>query len=85
MVGAGVAAAYAGWIRQGTGDYFWAWMTAGGLCVLAAGMCLSIPFVRDPDATGPEAVDPDPEAPGTGSDTRRGGEPTATSPETAQI
>ncbi len=85
MVGAGVAAAYAGWIRQGTGDYFWAWMTAGGLCVLAAGMCLSIPFVRDPDARGPEAADPDPEAPGTGSDTRRGGEPTATGPETAQI
>ena len=43
MVGAGVAASYAGWIRQGTGDYFLAWMTAGGLCVLAAGLCLSIP------------------------------------------
>ena len=36
MVGAGVAASYAGWIRQGLGDYFWAWMTAGGLCLLAA-------------------------------------------------
>ena len=30
MVGAGVAASYAGLIRQGLGDYFWAWMTAGG-------------------------------------------------------
>jgi len=46
MVGAGVAASYAGWIRQGTGDYFWAWMTAGGLCALAAVMCLSIPRVK---------------------------------------
>jgi sugar phosphate permease len=46
MVGAGVAASYAGWIRQGLGDYFWAWMTAGGLCLLAAAMCLSIPAVR---------------------------------------
>ena len=43
MVGAGVAASYAGWIRQGLGDYFLAWMTAGGLCLLAALMCLSIP------------------------------------------
>jgi MFS family permease len=43
MVGAGVAASYAGWIRQGTGDYFLAWMTAGGLCLVAALMCLSIP------------------------------------------
>jgi MFS family permease len=47
MVGAGVAASYAGWIRQGTGDYFWAWMTAGGLCLLAAMMCLSIRRVTD--------------------------------------
>jgi len=46
MVGAGVAASYAGFIRQGTGDYFIAWMTAGGLCLLAAVMCLSIPNLR---------------------------------------
>ncbi|MCW2846737.1 MAG: transporter [Marmoricola sp.] len=46
MVGAGVAASYAGWIRQGTGDYFIAWMTAGVMCLLAALMCLSIPRVR---------------------------------------
>jgi MFS family permease len=43
MVGAGVAASYAGWIRQGLGDYFVAWMTAGGLCLVASLMCLSIP------------------------------------------
>ncbi|HWM72708.1 MAG TPA: MFS transporter [Nocardioides sp.] len=43
MVGAGVAASYAGWIRQGTGDYFGAWMTAGGLCLAAAVSVLLIP------------------------------------------
>ena len=32
MVGAGIAASYAGWIRTGLGDYFVAWMTAGALC-----------------------------------------------------
>jgi hypothetical protein len=49
MVGAGVAASYAGWIRTGTGDYFWAWMTAGALCLAAAVMCLTIPRLRDVD------------------------------------
>jgi MFS family permease len=43
MVGAGIAASYAGLIRQGLGDYFWAWMTAGALCLLASLLCLSIP------------------------------------------
>lgn len=46
MVGAGVAASYAGWIRQSTGDYMIAWMTAGSLCLLAAGLCLYIPKSR---------------------------------------
>ena len=46
MVGAGVAASYAGWIREVTGDYFMAWMTAGGMYLLAAVMCLSIPNLR---------------------------------------
>jgi len=46
MVGAGVAASYAGWIRQGTGDYFLAWLTAGVMCLAAAFVCLSIPRVR---------------------------------------
>ncbi|GCD92021.1 MFS transporter [Nocardioides sp. LS1] len=43
MVGAGVAASFAGWVRQVNGDYFAAWMTAGGLCVAAAVVCLTIP------------------------------------------
>lgn len=43
MVGAGVAASYAGWIRQVNGDYYVAWLTAGGLCVAAAAACLMIP------------------------------------------
>ncbi|MFN8191922.1 MAG: MFS transporter [Nocardioidaceae bacterium] len=42
MVGAGIAATYAGWIRDSLGDYFVAWLTAGGLCVLAAVLCLTI-------------------------------------------
>ena len=43
MVGAGVAASFAGWIREWRGDYFGAWLTAGGLCLLAAMACLLIP------------------------------------------
>lgn len=43
MVGAGIAAAYAGWVRQSTGDYFTAWLTAGGLCVLAGAACVLMP------------------------------------------
>jgi sugar phosphate permease len=43
MVGAGVAASYAGWIRQVNGDYHVAWLTAGGLCIAAAAACLLIP------------------------------------------
>ena len=43
MVGAGVAASFAGWVRQVNGDYFSAWMTAGGLCLGAAALCLLIP------------------------------------------
>jgi MFS family permease len=36
MVGAGLAASFAGSVRQATGDYRIAWFTAGVLCVLAA-------------------------------------------------
>lgn len=42
MVGAGVAASYAGWVRSSTGDYLNAWLTAGGLCVVASFACLAI-------------------------------------------
>ncbi len=43
MVGAGVAASFAGWIRTSQGDYLLAWLTAGALCVAAAAACLLIP------------------------------------------
>jgi sugar phosphate permease len=43
MVGAGVAASFAGWVRESSGDYLGAWMTAGGLCLLAAFACLAVP------------------------------------------
>ena len=36
MVGAGLAASYAGAIREHTGDYRIAWLTAGMLCIVAA-------------------------------------------------
>jgi MFS family permease len=42
MVGAGVAASYAGWVRGSTGDYRLAWLTAGALCLGAALACLTI-------------------------------------------
>jgi predicted MFS family arabinose efflux permease len=42
MVGAGVAASYAGWVRSSTGDYLPAWLTAGALCLVAALACLTI-------------------------------------------
>ncbi len=46
MVGAGVAATYAALVRQSTGDYFGAWLTAGGLCLVAAVAVLLIPPQR---------------------------------------
>jgi sugar phosphate permease len=58
MVGAGVAASYAGWVRTSSGDYFTAWLTAGGLCVFAAFACLLIARTAPTpqwDAEGEEA------------------------------
>ncbi|MGN6636773.1 MAG: MFS transporter [Oryzihumus sp.] len=43
MVGAGVAASFAGWVREDTGDYLGAWLTAGALCLVAAFAILAIP------------------------------------------
>ena len=43
MVGAGVAASFAGWIRQVDGDYLVAWITAGVLCIAASALCLLVP------------------------------------------
>lgn len=42
MIGAAIAAAFAGWIRQFQGDYFIAWITAAVLCLAAAGYSLSM-------------------------------------------
>ncbi len=46
MIGAGVAASFAGWIRESQGDYLLAWLTSGGVCFLAAVAILLIPKVR---------------------------------------
>jgi predicted MFS family arabinose efflux permease len=43
MVGAGIAAAYAGWVREVQGDYLAAWLTAGVLCLGAAVAVLLVP------------------------------------------
>ncbi len=42
MVGAGVAASVAGWIRSSTGDYRFAWLSAGILCLIASALALTI-------------------------------------------
>jgi predicted MFS family arabinose efflux permease len=52
MVGAGIAASFAGIVRAHTGDYRIAWLTAGLLCILAA---LSFFSIRD---RGDFAVNP---------------------------
>ena len=59
MVGAGVAASYAGWVRSSTGDYLTAWLTAGALCVLAAFACLGITRGRSPGAPQPAGETPE--------------------------
>ncbi|WP_370249399.1 MFS transporter [Nocardioides sp.] len=43
MVGAGAAALYAGVLREATGDYLAAWLTAGLLCLGAAVAVLLVP------------------------------------------
>ncbi|HEX8497846.1 MAG TPA: MFS transporter [Actinomycetales bacterium] len=49
MVGAGVAASYAGVVRQTRGEYDLAWYTAGVLCLVAAVAVLAIR--REPERT----------------------------------
>ena len=56
MVGAGVAASYAGWIRTAQGDYLVAWLTAGGMCLVASALCLLVP--RRPTAGGHDLGEP---------------------------
>ncbi|MGG5259108.1 MFS transporter [Phycicoccus avicenniae] len=43
MVGAGVGASVAGWVRTAQGDYHWAWLGAAVLCFAAVAIALSIP------------------------------------------
>ena len=49
MVGAAFAAQFAGVVREVVGTYEPAWWTAGGLCLVAACLALTIPY-RDPTA-----------------------------------
>ncbi len=43
MVGAGVGASVAGWVRTAQGDYHWAWLGAAVLCFAAVAISLAIP------------------------------------------
>ncbi len=54
MVGAGVGAGVAGFVRAGYGDYRLAWLSAGGLCLMAAVAAVSIP--RDADTSVSQPV-----------------------------
>lgn len=42
MVGAALASAYAGWIRESQGDYYIAWITAAVLCLAASAYALTL-------------------------------------------
>jgi hypothetical protein len=42
MIGAAIAAGFAGWIRQYQGDYFIAWILAAVLCLGAAAYSLTL-------------------------------------------
>jgi sugar phosphate permease len=48
MIGAAVAAQFAGAVRELTGTYSPAWWTAGGLCLVAAALCLAARRTPDP-------------------------------------
>ncbi|HOA00764.1 MAG TPA: MFS transporter, partial [Dermatophilaceae bacterium] len=65
MVGAGIAATFAGWVRQSSGDYFWAWLTAGILCLIAGFACLAIPR-RAPEGARSPGTTPDDAGPSAG-------------------
>ncbi|KGN38241.1 MFS transporter [Knoellia subterranea] len=47
MVGAGVGASIAGWVRTESGSYHSAWLLAAGLCLASVFVALSIPKHRD--------------------------------------
>ncbi len=52
MVGAGVGASIAGWVRESSGSYSSAWLFAAGLCFVSVVIALSIPRRRDLVSTG---------------------------------
>lgn len=43
MVGAGVSASFAGWVREHNGDYSLAWLVAAVLCLTAAAASIAVP------------------------------------------
>jgi predicted MFS family arabinose efflux permease len=53
MVGAGIGASFAGWVRSSNGSYEIAWYAAGVLCLVAAAVAMTI---RKQPATEPERV-----------------------------
>lgn len=53
MVGAGIGASFAGWVRSSNGSYEIAWYVAGVLCLVAAAVAMTI---RKQPATEPERV-----------------------------
>ena len=58
MVGAGVGASVAGWVRTSQGDYHWAWVVAAALCFASVAITLSIPKVREGTTAAPERGQP---------------------------
>ena len=56
MVGAGVGASVAGWVRTSQGEYHWAWVVAAALCFASVAITLSIPKVREETAAALERV-----------------------------
>ena len=58
MVGAGVGASVAGWVRTSQGDYHWAWVVAAALCFASVAITLSIPKVREGTTAELEPVSP---------------------------
>ena len=56
MVGAGVGASVAGWVRTSQGDYHWAWVVAAALCFASVAITLSIPKVREGTAAELEPI-----------------------------
>lgn len=62
MVGAGLGASYAGWIRTVDGSYRTAFVSAGVLCLVAAFVCLTIPR-RPPEPGAEPEVPPSPPHP----------------------